>query len=176
MRSIPGKRPDRQRSLIKRTSPNEISSNSNANQTENDPQRPRIRRIVIKSYEIPGQRHPVAIGARAHLNPCRNHGDLITPTNPATSLHRTCRYAKITPAERQSDGRVAQRERRCLTSTRSGVQIPPRPPSRTGTPGCSLASFSYPQTARPATNLERTNQKMRPIAQYPTGPNETKCA
>ena len=31
-------------------------------------------------------------------------------------------------------GRVAQRERRCLTSTRSGVQIPPRPPGQLTAP------------------------------------------
>ena len=36
--------------------------------------------------------------------------------------------------DKRSFGRVAQRERRCLTSTRSGVQIPPRPPDNSNRP------------------------------------------
>ena len=45
-------------------------------------------------------------------------------------MHETERYGIITNSNVQSVcfGRLAQRERRCLTSTRPGVQIPHRPP------------------------------------------------
>ncbi len=48
------------------------------------------------------------------------------------------------------NGRVAQRERKCLTSIRSGVQIPPRPPvtfyiyiSHKGASGAAGAQVPY---------------------------------
>ena len=56
-------------------------------------------------------------------------------------------------------GRVAQRERRCLTSTRSGVQIPPRPPETNRVPIMGTLPF---QGSSPDLNPARVRRPSGP--------------
>ena len=59
-------------------------------------------------------------------------GKWVSATSHAEGAFRRRAVWHARPSGTQ--GRLAQRERRCLTSTRSGVQIPPRPPEESGEP------------------------------------------